>query len=512
MFGFKVTLIQLEYLVVASGVVITCVNGAGSSWWEYFSTVIYLPLILWLYGLETHITCKFKEFRSSTRSSGSQGLWCAILIPLALQLGCQTNNYKCSGHQDYLVNSLASVPLLLSALFWLHRHSSSQIFSKANFLITIIISILQLQIWTTIGLANSLVSSVVLSMAFHYAIHWLLTLAPKSFTIGEAVVVAHGIASFCYSSYLNLANQYFQLKIAENEIDVITQVSQVAVLGSGVFVALQATQPFFRSTISFYALACSIAVLIMPGLYFLVWQNPVMWFVEFLLLKNIKIILMMHWFISTSIAILVVAWKQSVGNDVKTVIRKYFHVLVIVAYFPGLFLDQNLLYFASLITFGIFNLIECLRVLNIPPLGEIVNIAFSTFLDEKDQGPLILTHFYLLAGCSLPLWLVPEFTKNFHLAMLSGILAIGIGDTMASIGGTWFGRNRWPETSKTVEGTLFSIGSQFLVCQLLNYSGFIAISNYKCLLGICLSSLLEAFTTEIDNLVLPLYLYILFIV
>ena len=61
-------------------------------------------------------------------------------------------------------------------------------------------------------------------------------------------------------------------------------------LGSGLFVVLQATQPFLRSTVSFYALAGSIAaVLIMPGLYFLVWQNPVMWFVEFVLFKNIKV-------------------------------------------------------------------------------------------------------------------------------------------------------------------------------------------------------------------------------
>ena len=31
----------------------------------------------------------------------------------------------------------------------------------------------------------------------------------------------------------------------------------------------------------------------------------------------------------------------------------------------------------------------------------------SPLTDQRDSGPLILTHIYLLTGCALPLWLFP---------------------------------------------------------------------------------------------------------
>ncbi|RUO95322.1 hypothetical protein BC936DRAFT_144457, partial [Jimgerdemannia flammicorona] len=53
-------------------------------------------------------------------------------------------------------------------------------------------------------------------------------------------------------------------------------------------------------------------------------------------------------------------------------------------------------------------------------------------------------------------------TIHSVLAGLSGILALGLGDSMASIVGKYLGRHRWPGTNKTVEGTAAYVASVLL--------------------------------------------------
>jgi len=120
--------------------------------------------------------------------------------------------------------------------------------------------------------------------------------------------------------------------------------------------------------------------------------------------------------------------------------------------------------------------IRYVRLFRIGPFGSSVHSALVVFLDDKDSGALILTHVYLLLGLALPLWLFPvDYSKadptGCKLALYSGILALGIGDTMASVVGKTFGRLRWPGSLKTVEGTLAGIMSQLLFVWTLQCSG-----------------------------------------
>ncbi|KRT82666.1 hypothetical protein AMK59_3071 [Oryctes borbonicus] len=151
-----------------------------------------------------------------------------------------------------------------------------------------------------------------------------------------------------------------------------------------------------------------------------------------------------------------------------------------------------------------------------PPLGVMLEDGFAVFCDEKDVGNVALTPMYLLVGCSLPLWIHPapcDVTDSAMLHLLpliSGLLSVGIGDSMASCVGTMIGRHRWSGSNKTIEGTVGCILSQMLMVYLLSLSGYYYLQPYdimKLLVGIVMVALVEANTTQVDNLVLPLLMY-----
>lgn len=61
--------------------------------------------------------------------------------------------------------------------------------------------------------------------------------------------------------------------------------------------------------------------------------------------------------------------------------------------------NENLLYS--------FFFSQYIRWHRIGPFGEPIHAALRVFLDDKDSGPLILTHVYLLLGFAVPLWIYP---------------------------------------------------------------------------------------------------------
>jgi dolichol kinase len=132
------------------------------------------------------------------------------------------------------------------------------------------------------------------------------------------------------------------------------------------------------------------------------------------------------------------------------------------------------------------------------------------FIDERDGGSLILTHLYLLLGCALPLWLDSEFSLH-PLAAFSGLLIVGVGDAAASTVGTYCGRHKWAGSRKSIEGTLGAWAATLLAAALLNRSAALhglphLAARLACLrfaLASLLVCLMEAFTSDVDNLLLP---------
>lgn len=109
-------------------------------------------------------------------------------------------------------------------------------------------------------------------------------------------------------------------------------------------------------------------------------------------------------------------------------------------------------------------MLQILRILNIPPLGQLLQDGFNNFADEKDSL-VSLTPLYLLCGLSATLWLPTE--SMCILPLMSGVLTIGVGDTFASVVGSKWGKRQWLGSEKTIEGTLACI-----IVQLIFVAGF----------------------------------------
>ena len=107
-----------------------------------------------------------------------------------------------------------------------------------------------------------------------------------------------------------------------------------------------------------------------------------------------------------------------------------------------------------------------------------------------------------------PVWLMAgsdiEDPRDSLIPAFSGIMILGIADSAASALGRQFGRHKILGTQKSVEGTLGGI-----VCNALAWWVLKAFVPHlglgRVVLASALSCFLEASTTQLDNIFLPLH-------
>ena len=204
--------------------------------------------------------------------------------------------------------------------------------------------------------------------------------------------------------------------------------------------------------------------------------------------------------------------------------RKVYHWCAVAMFAPGVLLQPDLLRVALAGVLPVFLVLELVRVADMPPLAKPLSAFLTAFLDARDQGTLILTHIYLLLGCAVPIWLDACLPRNVvesepaaalrAAAPHAGVLVLGVGDAMASVVGVRFGRTRWPSSRKTYEGSVAGVCSMLCVLALLLGFGSADGPSVRApspmawlLLASCtvLACALEAVTSQIDNLFLPLF-------
>ncbi|CAM8941430.1 unnamed protein product [Rhodiola kirilowii] len=161
---------------------------------------------------------------------------------------------------------------------------------------------------------------------------------------------------------------------------------------------------------------------------------------------------------------------------------------------------------------AVFLVLEIIRIWKMWPLGQLVHQFMTAFTDHRDSDILIVSHFSLLLGCALPIWMSSGYNDR-PLAPFAGILSLGIGDTMASMVGYKYGVLRWSKAGKkTIEGMTAGITSMLAACltllHLLASTGYLVTENwFPLLFAATVSGLLEAYTAQLDNAFIPLVFY-----
>lgn len=360
----------------------------------------------------------------------------------------------------------------------------------------------------------------------------------------------------------HIIESFLTNKVAD--IDVFTEVAAISALL--VLITMSLLEPF-QNVMGFYAMTLTVMTLFsLPILYLMLKQNFVTWMFEYIMFSTSRRQLFVFWAVIcvvSSITVIITVllsqkndaaksvnrneetvensdWssdphikismnklkqrnkvggiknkkpspipksKHSNNNSgINTTTRKVFHVIAVATFLPGIYFSPSMTTCAATCALIVFSFLECMRVLRLWPVGEVLNEYLNTFRDKQDQGPLILTPIYLLVGFTVPFWL--HYSGTSDLTLYSGVIALGVGDTMSSVIGSRYGSHKWIGTNKTVEGTSAFIFGSLMFVTILNYVHLCSVHNWvNVILAVVLTSLLEAFTLQIDNLVLPLYLY-----
>lgn len=327
---------------------------------------------------------------------------------------------------------------------------------------------------------------------------------PNCFTTGELLLLLQ--ITFPFVLIFTQSDLLFQCQI--NTIAVTVLFIVLLLTGTLILLAILhvlSTNVFAFCCVSYFTILIS---LICPSIY-----DFMKWFI-FFLSDNYpnRQLLLAFWFIELFICAAYITLRPSQTSS-STVERKYFHGIVLLTYIPGIFYDIPLLFLCSIAATCFLILLELIRIMKVTPLASILNEKFQIYVDAQDSGCLILTPLYLILGQSLPIWvccfqdwiLLSSSNPSLPPAIFSGIVSVGIGDTAASVFGSKFGKHNWPGSSKTMEGTAASF-----LCQLTFSIPFINYGNLSFMIWTVLSiSLIESFTDQIDNLILPVFAFFL---
>ncbi|KAG6631856.1 dolichol kinase EVAN isoform X1 [Carya illinoinensis] len=370
--------------------------------------------------------------------------------------------------------------------------------------------------------------------------HFLNTF-PSCASIGEALLVTTGLALYFGDmlactivkaiGYISSSELVFaQYGIKRSEITTVIQgvilglllfpvifkfVVQVWECSSRGYSEARTYNEIGRSFIFFAFLGVVLVVIIPSWMQFVNDFNlhPLLWVISFVFSEPLKrLSLCIYWVCVIYVSVLRFYNISKNSKIERILLRKYYHLMAVSMFLPALIFQPKFLDLAFGAALAVFLVLEIIRVWRIWPLGQPIHQFMNAFTDHRDSDLLIVSHFSLLLGCALPIWMSSGYNDR-PLTPFAGILSLGIGDTMASMVGHKYGVLRWSKTGKkTIEGTAAGITSVLAACSvllpLLASTGYILSQHwFSLILAVTVSGMLEAYTAQLDNAFIPLVFY-----
>lgn len=229
--------------------------------------------------------------------------------------------------------------------------------------------------------------------------------------------------------------------------------------------------------------------------------NAITWLLDYVTMSQDRIVIVSVWFGSLLLLIpTIFSYKINLSPNSR---RKIWHFLVLILIAPPLKRDPEFVKLALSGALILFLVVELIRYLKLAPFGQFLDSHLREFADFRDErGPIIISYIYLFIGITVPIL--------FDNSVL-GLVALGVGDSLASIVGSKWGEIKWPGSNKTVEGTLTFIVSTFVTCSFFKFIAwyFVERSYYALLLTCTVSGLLEGNSDMNDNIMIPGYMLVI---
>ena len=477
--------------------------------------------LIWLYysGNLRHMIRKMEPSELQFRKHSDPGVWCACLVPFCLLISRFMGNLLSDPVNLQMITLSATITLSSFTLWYRIKHQEhpkekrKQLYNteKIDLMLTLFLMLVDMFIS---GLGFGFLVTILGQVIYIKCLPLLFSSFQRSFTFGEGCIALQSVIIFIVYTITSLYEINHNATTVIGSFTIIAQVlliSEALLFISPVFPGLKWTN---CPTYFYAASVTTLASITFPLITWMLHRNPLLWLLTYIINSKYVIFLVLWWTLLVIFALVIVFQKFNTSKRATTSERKFFHGLVVMVMTSGIRLDIEFTFLASLVVLGTFIYLEYIRSFDIRPISMLINEAFARFTDEKDQGSLILTNIYLLVGIFLPLWFTCDLKSANKLVLLSGVLSVGVGDSAASFIGSRYGRIKWPRSNnKTIEGTVSSIIAQlvvlefFVLTNLLEYHNLLDLSVW---FPILFTSLVEAYTTQVDNVVLPLIMYILF--
>lgn len=345
---------------------------------------------------------------------------------------------------------------------------------------------------------------------------------PQSFTFGEAVLVAELCAVLLHFIVFAVVLEFTSVPVLRSQlrkIIIIGLFSAVVISALNMLLAqmlLSSPARGLQQLRGGIHIAATVAMVagMLQWMSSSIEQNSLEWLWDYVTSHTATPLKFIMYYVAVLVPALALAPDARESALSQVVVRKYFHILALVMFVPTILLNVRFMALAFAVALAIFVVLESLRICDVPPVVAVMNPFMQSYVDDRDEGRAVLTHIYLLLGCALPVFfnyfvLRGIFSASGLLIALSGVTVTGLGDAMASYCGIRFGRHRWRNSRKTLEGSAamllvvlaFQVGCLWAV----GFHHLSAASWARLVLADALVALLEAKTDQIDNLFLPLY-------